>query len=49
MNNERTSTKKQKNIRKYQVGVTELKNTITALKYVLVGFNSILDEAEKDP
>ena len=33
------------NIRKYQIEVTELKNTIE-LKNTLGGFNSTLDEAE---
>lgn len=34
------------NIRKYQIEVTELKNTITELKNTLEDFNSRLDEAK---
>ena len=35
------------NIRKYQIEVTEWKNTITELKNTAEGFNSTLDKAEE--
>lgn len=35
------------NIRKYQIGVTELKNTIIEVKNTLEGFSSKLGEAEE--
>ena len=34
------------NIRKYQIKVTELKNTMTELKNMLVGFKNTVDEAK---
>ena len=35
------------NIRKYQIEVTELKNTITELRNILEGFNRRLDAEER--
>lgn len=34
-------------MRKYQTEATEMKNTITALKHMLGGFNSRWDQAEE--
>ena len=42
-----TEVKEMENIRKYQIEVTELKNTIIKLKNTLEGFNSRLDEVEE--
>ena len=46
MNMTRIPTKME-NIRKYQIEVTELRNTIVELKNTLGGFNSTLDETEE--
>lgn len=45
MNEVRISTKKKK-LLKNLTEITELKNTITELKYSLKGFNSTHDQAE---
>ena len=42
-----TSSKEMENIRKYQIEVTELNNTIIELKTKLKGFKSRLEEAEE--
>lgn len=39
-----TELQQRENIRKYQIEVTELKNTIIELKYTLEGFNSRLKQ-----
>lgn len=38
---------KRENIRKNQIEITELKNTVTELKNTTDGFNCTLDEAEE--
>lgn len=39
--------KEMESIRKYQIEVTELKNTITELRNILEGFNRRLDAEER--
>ena len=46
MNEVRISTKKKKLLKNNLTEITELKNTITELKYALKRFNSTHDQAE---